>query len=329
MPDAPASSQGFLHHALVHSSDDELIDGLCSFVREGLLADHPVVATVGNRTATLLGDALGPDQERVRFLDAGTLYRDPRHALRSYETLLNEHFAAGAETVHLVGEIPFGAVASAQREWMRYESALNSLFSRAAVRTVCPYDRRTLQPELVASAARTHPLLLTADGWRYSDDYVPPARYLRELTAWERDRAMLLTDLTVDRDLSRVRATVRRHATAQGTAPERADQFVNAVNEVVTNAMTHGREPVRLRLLADERMLMCEVSDCGTGLDDPLAAYRLPATNDEQEGGRGLWLARELCDVVELESRADGFAAHLAMNMADGDECRPASASDS
>lgn len=326
MPDPPGPSQGFQHHALVHSSDDELVNGLRPFVREGLAADQPVVTVVAERTATLLSDALGPDRERVRFLDAGAVYRDPRQALRNYEALLNEDFAADAERVHLVGEIPFGAVTSAQREWMRYESALNSLFAQAPVRSVCPYDRRTLPAELVASAARTHPMLATADGWRYSDDYISPARFLRELTAWERSRASLLTELTVGRDLSRVRGTVRRHATIQGAAPEQADQFINAVNEVVTNAMTHGQEPVRLRLLADEHMLMCEVADHGTGLDDPLAAYRLPATNEEQEGGRGLWLARELCDVVELESRPDGFAVHLGMNLEQQGGSRPTSA---
>lgn len=318
MADVPGVSHGFPHHALIHSSDDDLIGGLRWFVRDGLVADQPVVAAVSDRTATLLSDALGPDRQRLRFLDAAAVYENPRKALRNFEALLKEDSAADADCVHLVGEIPFGAIASAQREWMRYESALNSLLAHAPVRSVCTYDRRTLPAEVVASAARTHPLLATPAGWCYSDDYLPPARFLPELTAWERSQASLLTDLTVGRDLSRVRGTVRRHATAQGAAPERLDQFVNAVNEVVTNAVTHGQEPVRLRLLADEHMLMCRISDCGTGLDDPLAAYRLPATNEEQEGGRGLWLARELCDVVELESRPDGFAVHLAMNMDQG-----------
>lgn len=329
MPDPPGSPHGFRHHALVYSSDDELLDGLCPFIGEGLAADQPVVAVVGERTATLLSDALGPERERVRFLDAGAVYRDPRQAIRNYAAIFNEDFLADAEIARFVGEIPFGAVTSAQREWMRYESALNSLFSHAPVWGVCPYDRRALPEELVASAARTHPLLLTAGRWHYSDEYTPPTRFLRELTASQRSQASLLTDLTVGQNLSRVRGTVRRHATSRGAAPERADQFVNAVNEVVTNALTHGQEPVRLRLLCDEHVLMCEVSDHGTGLDDPLAAYRLPAANEEEEGGRGLWLARELCDVVELETRPDGFAVHLAMNIEKRGFSHAASAADS
>lgn len=315
MSDPPGLSQGLRHHALLYDSDEELADVSSRFAREGLAADRPVLAITGERTRTVLRAGLGADEEDVSFLDPGGWYGNPGRALAGLEALIDEYAAAGVEEIHLIGEVPFGASGRSQWEWMRYESALNDLFATAPICTICTYDTRTLPAEVTASAERTHPRLATVDGWRYSERYTPPATFLREVTAWEREHATLLEELTVQGGLARVRAVLRQHATSEGMSPERAEQFVNAVNEVITNAVTHGAQPVHLRVLADGHALMCDVSDRGAGVDDPLSAYRLPSPNDEQEGGRGLWLARQLCDVVDLDSHETGFSVHLAVNI--------------
>jgi hypothetical protein len=53
----------------------------------------------------------------------------------------------------------------------------------------------------------------------------------------------------------------------------------------------------------------CEVRDAGR-LDAPLAG-RLPPTGDS--GGWGLWLANQLCDLVQLRSYPAGGAVRLHM----------------
>ena len=56
--------------------------------------------------------------------------------------------------------------------------------------------------------------------------------------------------------------------------------------------------------------MVCEIADRGT-IDDPLVGRQAPDT--EQLGGRGLWLAHQLCDLVELRSGPDGTVLRLHM----------------
>jgi anti-sigma regulatory factor (Ser/Thr protein kinase) len=54
---------------------------------------------------------------------------------------------------------------------------------------------------------------------------------------------------------------------------------------------------------------VCEISDDGPGLDDPLAGYVPP--RPDQEDGAGLWVARQLSSRLELMSSADGLTVRL------------------
>lgn len=58
------------------------------------------------------------------------------------------------------------------------------------------------------------------------------------------------------------------------------------VSELITNAIRHGHDPIRLRLILD-RTLICEVSDAASTSPH----IRRAATTDE--GGRGLFLVAQ------------------------------------
>jgi anti-sigma regulatory factor (Ser/Thr protein kinase) len=58
--------------------------------------------------------------------------------------------------------------------------------------------------------------------------------------------------------------------------------------------------------------VICEVRDGGR-LDDPLAGRRRPSV--AQVGGYGLWLANQVCDLVQLRSQADGMAVRVHMRL--------------
>ena len=49
--------------------------------------------------------------------------------------------------------------------------------------------------------------------------------------------------------------------------------------------------------------------DGGPGVDDPLRGWEEPPRDGSR--GRGLWLARQLCDVVELGRDEEGAVAVL------------------
>ncbi len=55
-------------------------------------------------------------------------------------------------------------------------------------------------------------------------------------------------------------------------------------------------------------MLVCEVRDRGR-LIDPLVGRTKPP--DSSEGGRGVWLANHLCDLVQIQSNDQGTTIRL------------------
>jgi serine/threonine-protein kinase RsbW len=101
-------------------------------------------------------------------------------------------------------------------------------------------------------------------------------------------------------DLGRIRRTVAMAAVASGLARDRADEVALAVNEIACNALVHGEPPARLRIWEGDGALTCQVSDAGEGIKDVRAGQALPPA--ERIGGRGLWLARELSDAMEIRN---------------------------
>jgi anti-sigma regulatory factor (Ser/Thr protein kinase) len=86
------------------------------------------------------------------------------------------------------------------------------------------------------------------------------------------------------------------------THPEDVDDIVLMVDELVTNAIVHGRGRVRLRLRLDGAQLTVEVSD-----DDPAAPTpprRAPGVLEWAEDGRGLLLVGTLASA--FGTRPDG-----------------------
>ena len=101
-----------------------------------------------------------------------------------------------------------------------------------------------------------------------------------------------------------------RHALAAELAgtgagdPDLLEDFRLAVDEMVSNAVRHGRPPVGLRLWTAADRIVCTISDGGPGWDDAFAGYGPAHGDDLSRGGMGLWLARQLCDHVDISRRA-------------------------
>jgi anti-sigma regulatory factor (Ser/Thr protein kinase) len=108
--------------------------------------------------------------------------------------------------------------------------------------------------------------------------------------------------------LQEVRAIVTERAAAAGLAPDRADELLLAANEIATNSIRHGGGAGELRVWEDGDTLVCEVRDRGE-IGDPLVGRRRPSGNDT--GGYGLWLANQLCELVQVRSTRDGSVIRL------------------
>src|SRR3712207_5324398 len=101
-------------------------------------------------------------------------------------------------------------------------------------------------------------------------------------------------------DFVGLRHTVGQHLAALGGTPDAMDDLHLAIDEMSANAVRHGRPPVQLRLWASADRVVCTISDHGPGMDDPFAGYGPAHGSDLSRGGMGLWLARQLCDHVDV-----------------------------
>jgi anti-sigma regulatory factor (Ser/Thr protein kinase) len=79
--------------------------------------------------------------------------------------------------------------------------------------------------------------------------------------------------------------------------------LVLAVNELASNSIEHGAGAGVLRMWHDDSGVVAEVFD-GGHMDVPFAGLTLPPPQGER--GRGLWLASELCDVMQVWSDPAG-----------------------
>jgi serine/threonine-protein kinase RsbW len=122
---------------------------------------------------------------------------------------------------------------------------------------------------------------------------------------------VLLTE-TFDRSsISALRHAVASCAGSTGLSGDRLDDFVVAVNELLTNAVRHGGGTGRVSLWRADDAVVCEVSDSGRGLPDS-APDRPTRPASDQPGGWGLWLADELTDSFELTTGAGGTTVRVS-----------------
>jgi serine/threonine-protein kinase RsbW len=108
--------------------------------------------------------------------------------------------------------------------------------------------------------------------------------------------------------ITELRHAVTAHAREAGMTGARLDDFVVAVNELLTNAVRHGGGTGHLALWARDGAVLCDVTDHGTGLE-ALIPHRPPP---DQPGGWGLWLVRELTDTCEIKTGPDGTAVRIS-----------------
>src|SRR5207247_6150928 len=113
-------------------------------------------------------------------------------------------------------------------------------------------------------------------------------------------------------DLSVVRAFVAGRAEDAGLAAGRTMDLVLAVDEVAANSIRYGGGLGTLRIWRDDDGLVCEVRDRGR-IEAPLVGRERPSL--EREGGWGLWIVNQLCDLVQLRTFADGSVVRLPVRL--------------
>jgi anti-sigma regulatory factor (Ser/Thr protein kinase) len=310
------------HRALIGASDTDLVEGTASFVCDGLDAGEPVVVACTDPTAELLQKALA-DRPQVVWAEWGDVYGDGPAAAITAVRRLGERFRTPASPVVRVVLEPFaGPDQDTWREWQRYDAVLDHQLQEAErvgaepLAVLCLCDDRRVPGPLVDAVRATHPQLQVAGHGEPNPDHVDPAEYLTSLPVpaepLESTEPLVRADSV--RDLRGLRRDLAARAAdaslPDGSGPALED-FLLAVDEMTTNALRHGRPPVDLRLWADAARLVCTVTDRGAGLQDPFIGYGPAHGDDLSLGGMGLWLARQLCDHVDITLAEDGVRVRL------------------
>jgi anti-sigma regulatory factor (Ser/Thr protein kinase) len=85
---------------------------------------------------------------------------------------------------------------------------------------------------------------------------------------------------------------------------------VLAVNEIATNSVRHGGGTGTLRVWVGTRWLVCEIEDRGR-IDNPMVGREEPTP--DRPDGRGLWIANQICELVQLRTFGERSVARLHM----------------
>lgn len=298
----PHDHIGLRHSALVYGDPADFVDGVGAFARAGLRDGDHVLAVAVPEKLGWLREELGGDATAVEFLEAGGFYEQPGPMFRELLGRLEGGASPGRGSMRIVAEQALERRQPADvRAYMRYEAASNIVFEGYDVSVLCPYDAARLPDEIVDAALETHPHVLGDERARPSGSFVDPRSFIRR-TALQTPAAASADEHLLERptDIAGARALIRARGEDAGLAPRTIEDVALAVTEIATNAFIHGGAPRCLWTYVAGDRLICHVRDAGSGLPDPLAGYLPPAT--EGLSGRGLWLAHQLCDVVEIVS---------------------------
>ncbi|WP_406438103.1 sensor histidine kinase [Streptomyces sp. NBC_01613] len=302
---------GFVHQALRYDSDGQFLDTTAGYVRDGLDAGDRVLVVVSARNITLLSEALGSRSRAVEFVDARDWYDYPSRTLGRYHAYCDRH---GADRrIRVIGEPVWqGRTDFETLEWMRYESLVNVAFADSAHWILCPYDTRALPETVVRSAARTHPELAREPC--ATVDYADPADFSAECDEHGPSRLPAVRDgirFAHGRSAA-VRSALVAYARRLGLPEQRTYDLVAAVHETVVNAVRHGGGQGVVRLHSDRDHVICEVSDGGAHSSAALPPF--PGHLPPEQGaanGHGLWLVRQLSDLVADDLDPNGSVVRL------------------
>ena len=305
---------GFRHEALMYAGSDDILEQASRFIEDGIDAGEPTFVVIDAPMIGRLGARFGP-QALLTFADMTVLGANPSRIIPAWQTFVDDH--GEGSPLRGIGQ-PVWAARTEQElvECERHESLLNLAFSGSAnMWLMCPYDVESLDDATIRGAERTHPSIAGHLRRSRSEAFegvgaagAPFDTPLPE--AFPSAPAMSFDAET----LSSVRPWLAGHATALGLSCDRVDDLVLAVSEISVNSVRHGGGRGVVRIWPGDDAVVCEVADAGS-VTDPLAGRKRPTT--DQEDGFGLWLANQLCDLVQIRTFVDGSVVRLHLRLID------------
>jgi anti-sigma regulatory factor (Ser/Thr protein kinase) len=295
------------HSLFVYDNDDQMLEKMTPFISTGLVDGGRAVVVLERRKWELFADALGDDAEKTSYIERETFYTRPEAALAGYDATLRQFVRDGVSAIRVFGELPRCETDAEWNLWLRYEAILNRAFDHHPVWVMCGYDTREVPEPLLDGAYDTHPELLTED-WEQSPHYHEPEEVVSARTPPPAPLAGLHA-LPLDGGPRGFRQALSAELAAADVSEPDAWSMLVAAEEVLANARRHGGDTLSVQVGRVGDRFVCEVSDDGPGISDPLAGF-LPPKPAHVEGA-GLWVARQLTRQLELSSSPQGASVRL------------------
>jgi anti-sigma regulatory factor (Ser/Thr protein kinase) len=301
---------------VVHHGVEELLDILDPLLRGAVARGDLVWAAVDDATRQAIEGRLGPATFGFVFGEPAQpyTYSGQTTAARRADQLrdvLGDGRAAMilSDAAAVAGPDPDS---SPPDYWSVLDASCNLALSGLPVTLICLCDaERTAEdaqrvlywnhPELVVDATtRPNPRYRTPDQVLASTP-PPPAPTLGPPSEEQR----FANGTTA---LRGIRAWTRRHGLEAGLDSARIDGLVVAVCELVSNSIEHGAGRGTLSWWIRPGQVVAQIDDPGH-MTTTTPGLRRPDTLSVR--GRGVWLARQLCDVLHLWTSVDGTHARL------------------
>ncbi|GAC1327355.1 MAG: sensor histidine kinase [Mycobacteriales bacterium] len=300
----------YRHEAFLYRGEDEFLAGTIPFVRDGVAAGEPVMVAVSAARIEAMRAELGDDAEGVSFVDMQVLGGNPARLIPAWQQFLDAGAATGRPARGIGEPVWAGRRPAELVESQLHEALLNMAVSPDVPLWLrCPYDADGLAPEHIDEALHSHPVIAEGDAVRGSTRYDGLSHVERIFGGPLEEPPEGTETLEFDgSDLPMIRRMVAGHATAMSLPAERTGELVLTMHEIAANSVRHGGGRGVLRIWREPSGLVCEVRDSGY-IRDPLVGRTPPQPADES--GRGLWLANQYCDLVQIRSTPLGTAVRV------------------
>jgi anti-sigma regulatory factor (Ser/Thr protein kinase) len=309
---AEPGSAGLWHAALFHRGAAEFETQARRFAEAAASAGAAVLVTGPANSLNRLRARLDGLGDLVTWADMADLGANPGRLIYALARFADLH---PGRAIWCIQQAAWPS-RPAEELWevLKHEALLNSALSGAPLRMLCPYDVG-LPADLISCAVATHPVIAPAGRWQASPRYGEAARGVLP-AACEQP----LPDPPADAwavsyvdDLRPLRSLVSLRSRAAGLPTHRASDLVIAVGELAANTLAHVRGTGTLTTWTTRGEVVCEVND-GGHITDPLAGQLRPDPAAE-DGGRGLWLVHQLCDLVQVRTGPRGTTIRVHMRL--------------
>ena len=305
--DAPEDHDTYRHECQLYRGIDEFLVAIVPFVQDGLERGQQVMVAVAEPRLQAMRDTLGEDANLVVFADMAELGRNPALIIPAWR-----EFAASSNgrPMRGVGE-PIWAGRSDTEivECQFHEALLNlALPDETPLWLLCPYDIESLGDALIVEALRSHPYVVESETEAGNRHYAGAVHARSLFAAALAAPTAPTTTVHFDDDRPGEAATQILHCAAGAGIPaQRAAKLVTAIDELAT-AGVRDSGGVQIRLWSDVGTMVCEVADRAV-VDDPLIGRASSLRPQSRE--RGIRLANELCDLVQVRSNATGTTVRV------------------